>query len=241
MKTKDLLIFTLLALLLLRFKKSKKANPSDAQGVADEQPQDQGQSIQQGGDAPSDNEPQQIFGVGAPSGGGGGITMPSPVLPSQISTEQTSVTTFIQPNFVSTSPKPTPKPIKATIISDQPDLTPVSIKSVANISACGNEFVVVSGSPKLSATTRYWWDGNNYYMQSSDGVATGVPVKISFTQYDNACKQLMAGPAPTMPAQVTQTPSLPQTSTAPQTSAPSISTQPKSVPLSETSIALTKK
>ena len=61
---------------------------------------------------------------------------------------------------------------------------------IQNISPCGNSFSVRLND-KDNSVTNYWYDGTNYYQQTTSNLMRSVAVKISFQQYNDACQSNM--------------------------------------------------
>jgi hypothetical protein len=108
--------------------------------------------------------------------------------------------------IISTSPTPTPtgasvvsepvfpiKTIKAELITNEPTLgNPIPLtKDVSDemILECGNSFSIPNND-KEGSYTNFWFDGKEYYTQTTSPLIKTIPTKISKLAYVEGCKKL---------------------------------------------------
>jgi hypothetical protein len=85
------------------------------------------------------------------------------------------------------------KTIKAELITNEPNLgNPIPIKEDVSdemILECGNSFSIPNND-KEGSYTNYWFDGKEYYTQTTSPLIKTVPTKISKFAYVEGCKKL---------------------------------------------------
>ena len=87
------------------------------------------------------------------------------------------------------------KTIKAQLVTNQPDMgeaIPI-IDDVTDemILECGDSFSIAN-TDKEGSYTNFWFDGKEYYTQTTSPLIKSIPVKISKQIYADACKKLQA-------------------------------------------------
>ena len=85
--------------------------------------------------------------------------------------------------------------IKAELVTNQPDMgkaIPI-IDDVTDemILECGDSFSIAN-TDKEGSYTNFWFDGKEYYTQTTSPLIKSLPVKISKQIYADACKKLQA-------------------------------------------------
>lgn len=85
--------------------------------------------------------------------------------------------------------------IKAELVTNQPDMgeaIPI-IDDVTDemILECGDSFSIAN-TDKEGSYTNFWFDGKEYYTQTTSPLIKSFPVKISKQIYADACKKLQA-------------------------------------------------
>ena len=85
------------------------------------------------------------------------------------------------------------KTVKALLIADQPDLSEsFSFSKGATdnmMEDCGNSFSIPNND-KEGSYTNFWFDGTEYYTQTTSPLIKTIPTKISKTIYFEGCKKL---------------------------------------------------
>jgi hypothetical protein len=87
------------------------------------------------------------------------------------------------------------KTIKAELITNEPKMGS-SIPLTQDVSdemilECGNSFSIPNND-KEGSYTNYWFDGKEYYTQTTSPLIKTIPTKISKTAYVEGCKRLQA-------------------------------------------------
>jgi hypothetical protein len=85
------------------------------------------------------------------------------------------------------------KTIKAQLVTNQPDMgnaIPI-LDDVTDemILECGDSFSIAN-TDKEGSYTNFWFDGKEYYTQTTSPLIKSIPVKISKKIYADACKKL---------------------------------------------------
>jgi hypothetical protein len=87
------------------------------------------------------------------------------------------------------------KTIKAQLITNEPNLSnqiPISQDvSKEMILQCGNSFSVPNND-KEGSYTNFWFDGKEYYTQTTSPLIKTIPTKISKVAYYDGCKRLQS-------------------------------------------------
>jgi hypothetical protein len=155
-----------------------------------------------------DNEPTQIFGsVNLPTPYmSTSVVNPNPVDVIPASTTVSEVMTTEPVGSVGTNEMPTAmgesliaepylpiKTIKAQLVTNQPDMgeaIPI-LDDVTDemILECGDSFSIAN-TDKEGSYTNFWFDGKEYYTQTTSPLIKSIPVKISKKIYADACKKL---------------------------------------------------
>jgi hypothetical protein len=108
--------------------------------------------------------------------------------------------------LISTSPTPTPtrtsvvsepvfpiKTVKAELITNEPTLgNPIPLSQDVSdemILECGNSFSIPNND-KEGSYTNFWFDGKEYYTQTTSPLIKTIPTKISKLAYVEGCKKL---------------------------------------------------
>jgi len=163
-----------------------------------------------------DNEPTQIFGSVnlPPPYMSTSVVNPNPVdvIPASTtptpttSTTVSSVMTTEPVGSVGTNSTPTAtggtiiaepylpiKTIKAQLVTKEPDMgnaIPI-LDDVTDemILECGDSFSIAN-TDKEGSYTNFWFDGKEYYTQTTSPLIKSIPVKITKKIYADACKKL---------------------------------------------------
>jgi len=163
-----------------------------------------------------DNEPTQIFGSVnlPPPYMSTSVVNPNPVdvIPASTtptpntSTTVSGVMTTEPVGSVGTNPTPTAtggtiiaepylpiKTIKAQLVTKEPDMgnaIPI-LDDVTDemILECGDSFSIAN-TDKEGSYTNFWFDGKEYYTQTTSPLIKSIPVKITKKIYADACKKL---------------------------------------------------
>jgi len=163
-----------------------------------------------------DNEPTQIFGsVNLPTPYmSTSVVNPNPVdvIPASTTSTPTASTTVSEVmttepvGSVGTNEMPTAmgesliaepylpiKTIKAQLVTNQPDMgeaIPI-LDDVTDemILECGDSFSIAN-TDKEGSYTNFWFDGKEYYTQTTSPLIKSIPVKITKKIYADACKKL---------------------------------------------------
>ena len=163
-----------------------------------------------------DNEPTQIFGSVnlPPPYMSTSVVNPNPVdvVPASTTSTPTASTTVSEVmttepvGSVGTNPTPTAtgesviaepylpiKTIKAELMTVKPDMgeaIPI-IDDVTDemILECGDSFSIPN-TDKEGSYTNFWFDGKEYYTQTTSPLIKSIPVKISKQLFADACKKL---------------------------------------------------
>lgn len=166
-----------------------------------------------------DNEPTQIFGSVnlPPPYMSTSVVNPNPVdvipaseLPMKANaTNSTTVSKNMnteQLNFVGNNLNPISsastivaepifpiKTIKAQLVTNEPNMgNPIPILNDVTdemILECGNSFSIANND-REGSYTNYWFDGKEYYTQTTSPLMKSLPVKISKKIYADGCKKL---------------------------------------------------
>jgi hypothetical protein len=123
--------------------------------------------------------------------------IPSEIYSQQI-IEQPVASTIPRPNTggsVVAEPVFPIKTIKAELITNQPNLgnaIPIA-QDVSDemILECGNSFSIPNND-KEGSYTNYWFDGKEYYTQTTSPLIKTIPTKISKLAYVEGCRRLQA-------------------------------------------------
>jgi hypothetical protein len=106
------------------------------------------------------------------------------------------ISTNLTPTITGTSVVSEPafpiKTIKAEIITNQPNLgNPIPLEKDLSdeiILQCGNSFSIPNND-KEGSYTNYWFDGKEYYTQTTSPLIRTIATKISKTAYVEGCKK----------------------------------------------------
>jgi hypothetical protein len=132
-----------------------------------------------------DNEPTQIFG---------GVTLPTPYMSTSIVNPNPvdvipNSETLINPSPITNFPIKTIKAELATIQPDMGSAIPI-VEDFTDemILECGDSFSIAN-TDKEGSYTNFWFDGKEYYTQTTSPLIKSVPVKITKQIYAEACKK----------------------------------------------------
>jgi hypothetical protein len=125
-------------------------------------------------------------------------TVTSPVSTTTVSgvnTVETSGSVGANPTPISTGASAVSEPVfpvkvKAEIITEEPSL--VALPKTQDIeyalSQCGNSFSIPNND-KEGSYTNYWYDGKDFYTQTTSPLVKTIPVKINSQLYLEGCKK----------------------------------------------------
>jgi uncharacterized protein YodC (DUF2158 family) len=125
-----------------------------------------------------DNEPTQIFGS---------------QLPPEL---QNLGTSTISSNPLNITPTPTPTPTPTSTPTPQPNSTSVAgagqtpkvVGEEVLMSECGNTFSIPNND-REGSYTNYWFDGENFYMQTTSPLIKTIANKISKDLFLEGCEK----------------------------------------------------